>query len=157
MDDLIQLLIGAAPVLGGLVLGVVAMNFLKSPDVRGPVKDDLDLLDRLPAEQTHRRAELQRSIYLRIDDLVAHVDHEHAARVAANPYLDRWRGAVAFLFTVLFTYVWWGVDHSRPDWLPMLLVLIVLSVLAFTYTASGVLRATRAYRRGRRNLDRSAG
>lgn len=157
MDDLIQLLIGAAPVLGGLVLGVVAMNFLKSPDVRGPVKDDLDLLDRLPAEQTHRRAELQRSIYLRIDDLVARVDHEHAARDAVNPYLDRWRGAVAFLFTVLFTYVWWGVDHSRSDWLPMFLVLIVLSVLAFMYAAGGVLRATRAYRRGRRNPDRSAG
>jgi hypothetical protein len=58
MDDLIQLLIGAAPVLGGLVLGVVVMSFLKRPDVRGPVKDDLDLLDRLPAEQTRRRAEL---------------------------------------------------------------------------------------------------
>ncbi len=95
------------------MLGVVAMNFLKSPDIRGPVKDDLDLLDRLPAEQTHRRAELQRSIYLRVDDLVARVDREHAVCDSVHPYLDRWRGAAAFLFTVLFTHVWWGAASSR--------------------------------------------
>jgi len=101
------------------------MSFLKRPDVRGPVKDDLDLLDRLPAEQTRRRAELQRSIYLRVDDLVDIVDREHAVRDGVTPYMDRWRGAVVFIFTVLFTYVWWGADHSRSDWISMFFVLIV--------------------------------
>lgn len=42
-----------------------------------------------------------------------------------TPYMDRWRGAVVFIFTVLFTYVWWGADHSRSDWISMFFVLIV--------------------------------
>ncbi len=155
MDDLIQLLIGAAPVLGGLVLGVVIMSFLKKPDLRGPVKDDLDLLDRLPADQTHRRAELQRSINLRIDGLVASVDRQHALRDAVIPYMDRWHGAVLFFFTIVFTHVWWGADHNRADWIPMFLVLIVLSVLTFLYAAIGAIRAVRAYRPSRQNLLRS--
>ncbi len=157
MDDLIQLLIGAAPVLGGLVLGVVAVNLVKGPDVRGPVKDDLDLLDRLPAEQTQRRAELQRSIDLRVDNLIAGVDRDDAIRDGAISYADGWRDALLFIFAVLFTYIWWSVDHSRSDWLTMFLVLIVLSVLAFVYAARGALRAVGAYRRSRRNVRRSAG
>jgi hypothetical protein len=157
MDDLMQMLIGAAPVLGGLVLGVVAAYFLKGPDLRGPVKDDLDLLDRLPAEETQRRAELQRSIDLRVDDLIEGVDRDHAMLEGANSYRGGWRDIVLFIFAVLFTYIWWSVDHSRSDWLTMFFVLIVLSVLVFVYAARGTLTAVRTYLNSRPNVQRSAG
>jgi hypothetical protein len=151
MDDLVQVLIGVTPVLGGLVLGIFAANYVKGPDVRGSVKDDLDLLDRLPAGQTQRRAELQRSIDLRIDALIAGVDRSRALREAAISYRGNWRDVVVFVSTVLFTYIWWYVDHSRSNWLPMFMVLIFLSVLALVYAASGVIRAVTTYRRSRRN------
>ncbi|QUR69581.1 hypothetical protein F6B93_04255 [Mycobacterium spongiae] len=149
------MLIGAAPVLGGLVLGVFAANFFQGADVRGSVKDDLDLLDRIPADQAQRRAELRRSIDLRIDDLIASVDRGHALRDAAITYRGNWRAGLLFVSAVVFAYIWWSVDHSRSDWLSMFLVLIVLAVLAFISTARATFAAMSAYRRSRRHPPRS--
>lgn len=155
MDDAIQLLISTAPVLGGLVLGVLAVNFFKGPDIRGSVKEDLDLLDRLPAEQTQRRAELQRSIDLRVDELIGNVERSHAMRDAATSHRRNWRAAALFVFAVMFTYIWWGVDHTRSDWASMFAILILLSVSAFLYAALGALRAIGSYRRDRRHTPHS--
>jgi len=50
--------LNSAPVLGGLMLAVAAGQF-RGPDYRGLIKQDMDLLDRLPPEATGRRAEPQ--------------------------------------------------------------------------------------------------
>ncbi len=49
----------------------LAAGSFKGPDVRASIKQDMDLLDRIPPEQVERRAELQRVIDLRIDDIIA--------------------------------------------------------------------------------------
>jgi hypothetical protein len=52
----------------------------------------------------------------------------------------------------LFTIVWWDVSHSRANWLPMFVVLILLCVVAAAYAFRGALHtarsALRAQRRG---------
>jgi hypothetical protein len=52
----------------------------KGPDFRALIKQDQDLLSRMPVEQTARRAELQRSIDVRIDDLISATDRSRAYR-----------------------------------------------------------------------------
>ena len=52
---------GAAPVFGGAMLAFAAGQF-RGQDLRGMIKQDMDLLDRLPPDATERRADLQRSI-----------------------------------------------------------------------------------------------
>lgn len=50
---------------------------------------------------------------------------------------------MVFICTVLFTIVWWHVSHHRTNWLPMFIVLIVMSVIAGAYAARGALRAVK--------------
>ena len=50
MPGLAEIAMGAAPIAGGALLGVVAGN-IKAPDVRGVIKQDMELLDGFPAEQ----------------------------------------------------------------------------------------------------------
>jgi hypothetical protein len=138
--------LGAAPIFGGALLAATAGQ-LKGPDPRGLIKADLDLLDRLPAEQTKRRADLQRTIDERIDDLVAASDRSRALRAAAISYQGNWRDAVLFLCSVLFTYVWWHVNHERGNWLPMFVVLVLACVMTAIYAVRGMLRGFRAGRR----------
>ena len=69
MPGLGELALGAAPIAGGALFGIAA-GTLKPPDVRASINKDLDLLDRLPAEQIERRERLQQSIDHRIDDLL---------------------------------------------------------------------------------------
>ena len=69
----------------------------------------MDLLDRLPPEATARRADLQHTIDLRIDALVAATHQGRALREAAASYQGNWRDVVLFVYTVLFTVVWWNV------------------------------------------------
>jgi cation diffusion facilitator CzcD-associated flavoprotein CzcO len=68
-------------------------------------------------------------------------------------YQGNWRDVVLFLCAVLFTVVWWNINHSRTNWLPMFIVLIVLSILTAVYAARGLTRAgaglMRAQRRDR--------
>lgn len=140
MPGLASMALGAAPIFGGALFGAVAGQ-LKGPDVRALIKQDLDLLDRIPAEQTQRRADLQRTIDARIDDLVAVSDRAHAWRAAASSYDGNWRDVVLFVCAVLFTYVWWHIGHQRADWLPMFVLLILVCVLTAGYALRGALRS----------------
>jgi hypothetical protein len=48
---------------------------------------------------------------------------------------------VLLLCVLLFTVIWWEVDHSRGNWLPMFILLILLSLVTAAYAFRGVLRA----------------
>jgi hypothetical protein len=134
-----QIALNSAPVFGGAMLAIAAGQF-RGPDYRGLIKQDMELLDRLPPEAAKRRAELQRTIDARIDDLVDAADRGRALRRAAVSYHGNWRDIVLLLCVLLFTIVWWDVDHSRPNWLPMFILLILLSVVAAVYALRGMLR-----------------
>lgn len=137
MPGLASVALGTAPIFGGVLLGVMAGN-LRAPDVRGSIKQDLDLLDRIPEDQTERRAELQRSIDSRIDDLIAVEDRRRSVRDAVVSYEGNWRDIVLFVCAMLFTYVWWHVSHQRADWLAVFIVMILASVLTAGYVLRGL-------------------
>jgi hypothetical protein len=145
-----QIALSSAPVFGGAMLALAAGQF-RGPDYRGMIKEDMELLDRLPPEATKRRAELQRTIEARIDDLIDAADRSRALRRAAASYQGNWRDIVLFLCAVLFTIVWWDVDHSRDNWLVMFILLILLSVVTAVYALRGVLRSVLALARRRRH------
>ncbi len=144
-----ELALGAAPIAGGALLGLVAGNF-KGPDVRAAIQADMDLLDRLPPEQVERRAALQRSIDMRIDDIVAGVEKNREIRALAAGYSGNWRDIVVFICAVLFTIVWWNVSHSRTNWMLMFVVLIGLSIVAAIYAARGIFRSVATFMHSRR-------
>src|ERR1700759_921607 len=102
------------------MLAIAAGQF-RGPNYRGLIKEDMDLLDRLPPDATTRRAELQRTIDARIDDLVDAADRTRGLRKAALSYRGNWRDILLLLSVLLFTVVWWDVHHSRSNWLVMLL------------------------------------
>ena len=143
MTGLGQIALNSAPVFGGAMLAVAAGQF-RAPDFRGLIKDDMDLLDRLPPEAGARRAELQRTIDARIDDLIETAERSRALRKAALSYQGNWRDIVLVVCVVLFTVIWWDVDHSRGNWLPMFVLLIALTVVSAAYALRGVLRAARS-------------
>jgi hypothetical protein len=143
-----QIALSSAPVFGGAMLAIAAGQF-RGPDYRGLIKQDMDLLDRLPPEAVERRAELQRTIEARIDDLIDATDRGRALRQAAASYQGNWRDIVLFLCAVLFTIVWWDVSHSRSNWLVMFILLILLSVVAGVYAVRGMLRSAISLARSR--------
>lgn len=140
MPGIAALTLGAAPIAGGALLGIVAGG-LRGPDYRSTIKQDLDLLERIPPEQPERRERLQQSINHRIDDMIAASETSRALREAAFSYRGNWRDTAVFVCAVLFTIVWWNVSHDRANWLPMFVVMVVLSVVTAFYAARGVLRA----------------
>jgi hypothetical protein len=150
MAGIAEIALGAAPIAGGALLGMVAGN-LKGPDYRGMIKQDLDLLDRLPPEQIQRRAQLQRSIDQRVDDLIVTTERSRQLREVAASYKGNWRDIVVFVCAVLFTIVWWNVSHHRTNWLAMFVAMILLSIVAGIYAARGVLRALSALLHDRRS------
>src|SRR6185436_14527544 len=109
MPGIAELALGAAPIAGGALLGVAAGTF-KGPDIRGMINKDLDLLERIPADQTERRARLQASIDQRIDDLLAAAEKSRTLREVAVSYRGNWRDIVVFVCTILFTIIWWNVS-----------------------------------------------
>jgi hypothetical protein len=133
---------GAAPIFGGALLGVAAGQF-RGPDFRESIKADLDLLERMPDEEAIRRAELQRSINERIDDLVEANRRSRELRAAASSYRGNWRDIVLVLCAVLFTIIWWNVPHSRTNWLFLFVVMIIVSVVAALYAFRGLRKALR--------------
>ena len=137
--------LAGAPLAGGALLGIAAGN-LKPGDVRGQVKLDIELMNMLPPEQAERRAELQRVIGMRIDDLVAGVDKGHSLRDTALSYEGNWRDVFVFIRAVLFTIIWWNVPHDRSNWLPMFIVMIIVSIAAAIYTGRGIISAIRSMR-----------
>jgi hypothetical protein len=144
MPGIAELALGAAPIAGGAMLGVIAGN-LKPPDVRGLIAKDMDLLERLPAEDVELRKRLKASIDQRISELVTAGERSREIREAAMSYRGNWRDIVVFICAVLFTIVWWNVSHSRANWLTMFIAMIIVSVAAGIYAGRGVLRAVRTF------------
>lgn len=149
MSSLGQLAMGSAPVFGGAMLAIAAGQF-KGTDFRGQLKQDMDLLDRLPAEAP-QRADLARTINERIADLVDAADRSRALRKAAMSYRGNWRDIVLLLCVLLFTIIWWDVNHSRSNWLPTFILLIALSVVAAVYALRGALRSVVSLARRKRS------
>lgn len=149
MPGIAEIALGAAPVAGGALLGIAAGN-LRGPDFRGMIAKDMDLLERIPADQTELRERLKRSIDSRIDDLITTTERSRELRIAAMSYRGNWRDIVVFICAVMFTIVWWNVSHSRTNWLVVFVVMILLCVLSAVYAGRGVFRALGGLRAGRR-------
>jgi ABC-type antimicrobial peptide transport system permease subunit len=152
MPGIADIAMAGAPIAGGALLGIAAGN-LRAPDIRGLIQQDMGLLERLPADQVERRAELQRVIDIRIDDLIAAVDKNRSLLEIAQSYRGNWRDIVVFLCAILFTIVWWNVSHNRSNWLLMFIVMIAVSIIAGVYAGRGILRALRSFGRHRDDPD----
>ena len=155
MPGIAEIALGAAPIAGGALMGLVAGN-LKGPDYRGLIKSDLELLEMIPAENTALRADLEASINQRISDLIVTTEKNRELREAASSYKGNWRDSVLFLCAVLFTIVWWNVPHSRTNWLVMFIVLIALTTVVGLYAGRGILRALRSVGRRAEQKDSAA-
>jgi ABC-type antimicrobial peptide transport system permease subunit len=149
MPGMAELAMAGAPIAGGALLGLAAGN-LRAPDMRALIRQDMELLEKIPLDEVERRADLQRVINLRIDDLIAAVDKNREIRELATSYQGNWRDIVVFVCTVLFAIIWWNVSHTRSNWLLMFIVMIVLSLIAGVYAARGILRAFATYAQSRR-------
>lgn len=88
------------------------------------IKQDQEILRAIPEEQVARRAELQHTIDVRIDELINAIATGRSLREEATAYKGNWRDVVLFFCVALFTFVWWNVPHSKINWL---LTSIVLS------------------------------
>jgi ABC-type antimicrobial peptide transport system permease subunit len=144
MPGIADIALAGAPIAGGALLGIAAGN-MRGPDVRALIKQDMELLAMLPADQVERRAELQRVIDIRIDDIIAGVDKSRSLLEVAQSYRGNWRDIVVFICAILFTIIWWNVSHSRTNWLVMFIVMIVVSVAAAVYASRGILGAIRSF------------
>jgi hypothetical protein len=142
MAGLGAIAISSAPLLGGALLAGAAGQ-LRGPDYRSGINQDLDLLERLPADQVDRREAILRTVEPRIDDLVSATEKNRELRAAMASYQGNWRDIVLVFCAVLFTYVWWHIPHHRTDWLPMFLVLIAACVLTAIYAVRGSMRSVR--------------
>ena len=138
--------LGAAPIAGGALVGLAAGS-LKGPDFRGMIKSDMDLLDKIPPEDTELRAALKSSVDRRIQDLIVSTEKNRELLDVAASYKGNWRDIVVFVCAVLFTIVWWNVPHSRSNWLPTFVFLILLSIVVFFYASRGTVRAVRSFRK----------
>jgi hypothetical protein len=146
---ILELMLGALPVFGGALLGITAgqlkgPNQFKGTNFRDTIKQDLALLGELPPDQQARRAELQRTIDQRIDDLVKAEDRARAMRAAATEYKGNWRDIVFFVCSVLFTYIWVTRSHHGHSWLPLLIALVILCVITGAYAFHGAWQALKA-------------
>lgn len=142
MPGIAELALGAAPIAGGALVGILAGNF-KNTDYRTVIKEDLDLLAKIPPEKVELREALERSIDERIQDLVVTVERGRELRQSAASYRGNWRDVVLFVCAILFTIVWWYIDHDRARWLPMMVFLIALSVITGVYALRGAWAALR--------------
>lgn len=113
------------------------------------IEKDMDLLEQIPDSQPQLKARLKASIDERINDLIAATEKTREIRQMAASYQGNWRDIVVFICAILFTIIWWNVSHSRPNWLLMFVVLIVLSILAGLYAARGIFRGLATFRHSR--------
>lgn len=150
MPGIGELVLGSAPIFGGVAFALAASR-IKGPDPAGAIKADLDLVERLPPDQEARRAALERTIELRIDDLAQSTEESRRLREIARSYEGNWRDIVLFAAAVLFAVIWWlEVSHHRTNWLPMFILLILLSMVTAVYAVRGSRRAVRQLLRRRR-------
>ena len=140
MSGLAGLALGTVPIAGGALLAAAAGQLkgpFKTANFRELIKQDQELLKGIPPEQTARRAELQRTIDERIDDLIAATDRSRSLRHEASGSQGNWRDVVLVVCIVLFAIIWWDLSHSRTNWLPMFIVLILLATVTAFYAARG--------------------
>ncbi|MET0995910.1 MAG: hypothetical protein ABWY20_18345, partial [Mycobacterium sp.] len=91
-------------------------------------------------------------------ELVTAGDRTRELREAALSYKGNWRDIVLFVCTMLFTFIWWHVSHSRTNWLTIFVFMIVLSIISGLYALRGAIRALRHFlREQRRSRHASAG
>ena len=134
--------LGAAPIAGGAMLGSLIGTF-KGPDLRAALKTDIELLKSIPEENVELRAELQRTIDLRVHELVEVLDRNRDLRMKAGTYRGNWRDSVLLLCSLLFTLVCWNVPHTRSNWLVTFVVLVIVTVVIGLYAARGIIAALR--------------
>jgi hypothetical protein len=146
MPGMAAMAMGAAPVLGGALLGAAVGQF-RGPDMREGIKQDLELLEQMPETEAARREALRRSVNDRIDELIVAEDKARQLRAKASSYEGSWRDIVLFACTVLFSIVWWSVDHGRGSWLPVFITTIAAAVVAGGYAVRGMRRSARGLRR----------
>ena len=153
MAGLAQFAAGTVPVAGGALLAVAASQLGggPGPDPRAAIKQELDLLDQLPAELSDCRGGILRDVGLRIDELIAAGDKSRSLREAAGSYKGNWRDVVLLVCVVLFAVIWWDLDHSKSNWLPVFIVLNLLAIVSATYASRGLLQSVRHTRISRRN------
>jgi len=142
MPGIAEIALGAAPIAGGAMLGTLVGTF-KGPDLRTALKSDIELLKSLPEESVELRAELQRTVDMRVHELVAFLDRNYELRQTAGSYRGNWRDVVLLLCALLFTLVWWNVPHTRTNWLITFVVLVIVTVVIGLYAARGVIGALR--------------
>ena len=140
MSRLGDIALGAAPVAGGAMLGTLVGTF-KGPDLRTALKADIELLKSLPQESVELRAELQRTIDMRIYELVGLLDRNLELRQTAGNYRGNWRDVVLLLCAALFTLVWWNVPHTRSNWLITFIILVIVTIVIGLYALRGVIAA----------------
>jgi hypothetical protein len=135
---------GTAPVAGGALLAIAFGRFAgAAPDQRVQIKQDLDILDRLPPELEDRRAIIVEAVGARLDYLISAGEKSRDLWETARSYKGNWRDVVLVGCVVLFALIWWQVDHSKSNWLPTFIVLILLGVLTTLYAVRGVVRGVR--------------
>ena len=134
--------LGAAPIAGGALFGVLA-GTIKGPDFRALIKADMELLDKIPPEDVALRAAMRNNIDNRLYELIAVTDRNRELRRAASTYKGDWRDFVVFVCAVVFALVWWNIPHSRTNWLITFIFLVVLAALVGLYAVRGVLRVVR--------------
>ncbi len=139
--------IGAAPIFGGLLLGSQAgkTSTKANADLRGVIKAELELLERLPQDQVIRRAALERTIENHIDDLVAANEKALSLKRKARYVTEasNWRDAVLFLTAVLFTVIAWYSDHHKWHWLPLFIAVSLMSAVTAFFALRGFVRSIR--------------
>ena len=146
MAGLADLALGTAPVAGGFLLAMATGQLKspgkpKAPDFRGMIKQDQEILRGIPVEQAARRAELQHTIDVRIDDLIHAIHRGRSLRDEVGAYKGDWRDVMLCLCVVLFAIIWWNVPHSKTNWLPTFIVLILVAAIAAGFAMRGMLRS----------------
>ena len=63
------------------------------------------------------------------------------ARGSALAYRGNWRDVVLFVCVVLFAVIWWNVPHSKTNWLPTFIVLILVAAITAGYAMRGMIRS----------------
>jgi len=141
MSGLGAFALGAAPLAGGVILGGLAgKGTANVGDLRGVIKLELDLLERIPEDQVTRRAALEQVIAGHIDDLVVATEKSQKLQRRTRYFTESWRDVVLFVTAVLFTVVAWYADHHRPLWLPIFIATILASVATALYVLGSFLR-----------------
>ena len=137
MPGIAEIALGAAPIAGGAMLGTLVGTF-KGPDLRTALKSDIELLRSLPEESVELRAELQRTVDMRVRELVTFLDRNYELRQTAGSYRGNWRDSVLFVCAALFTLVWWNVPHDRTNWTVTFVILVLLTTVIGVYALRGI-------------------